>query len=297
MSIQSEYSRLVSKYLEEGMTGSEKVIFEEQLVSDPLLKAEFDHQNEIISGLRQYRKAQLKAKLDNVTITPGLLGVISQSGTLKTLSYVVTSILVGTGTYIYFAGKSTSEFHMTNIEAKLEVDHRLSLAKFTTPLDYRYDKSTQPAEWVEIKKAPSASKPKNTTEPANAIAFDVPQVAQDLPEEDAGQPDQILEKVVTQRTPFAAPVKLDRVDIENVTTNRYKFHYRMENNKLFLYGKFEASPYEIIEINSFQSKKLFFYYNGNYYRLRQDAIDISPLIQIDDQAVVAELDIIKSKNQ
>ena len=94
----------------------------------------------------------------------------------------------------------------------------------------------------------------------NAIDFDVPEINENLSSDLDPQPDQILEKVVSQNAPFTDVSKIEKVDIENVTTNRFKFHYKLDHNKLYLYGKFEASPYEIIEINSLQSKKLFFYF-------------------------------------
>lgn len=295
MSIQSEYTRLVNKYLDSNMSGSEKFIFEEQLTSDPLLKAEFDHQNEIIHGLKEYRKMQLKTRLDNVTINPGILGVISQSTTVKTLSYVVTSILVGTGSYMYFANEEVVHVNMPVIESKLEfVTPEISPFPFDMQLDYRYAKTAKPSLWIEEpEEAPEKESLKK--EQANTIDFNVPEVKDGVEEDVIPEPDQILEKVITQNVPFTEAVKIDKVDIENIVTNRYKFHYKLDNNKLYLYGKFEASPYEIIEINSYQAKKLFFYYNGQYYRLHQDINDISPLIKIQDQKVINELRIIKSK--
>lgn len=276
------------------MSGSEKFIFEEQLTSDPLLKAEFDHQNEIINGLKEYRKTQLKTRLDNVTINPGILGVISQSATVKTLSYVVTSILVGSGSYMYFAGEEVVHVNLPAIESKLEfVNPETSPSPFGRQLDYRYTKTINPSPWIDL--AEERPIVETLKEEANTIDFNVPEVKDDVAGDVIPEPDQILEKVITQNVPFTEAVKIDKVDIENVVTNRYKFHYKLDNNKLYLYGKFEASPYEIIEINSFQAKKLFFYYNGQYYRLYQDINDISPLIKIQDQKVITELNIIKSK--
>lgn len=296
MSIQSEYSRLVNKYLDNNMSGSEKYIFEDQLTSDPLLKAEFEHQNEIIGGLKEYRKSQLKTQLNNVSINPGLLGIISQSASMKTLSFVAASLLTGTGAYFYFSSNSNVRINtIAHVESKLDfVTSPWQLNDTKGKLDYRYSKSTNPADWAIVETETEVEAVISEVEP-NAIDFDVPEISENLSIDSDPQPDQILEKVVSQNAPFSNVSKIEKVDIENITTNRYKFHYKLDQNKLYLYGKFEASPYEIIEINSLQSKKLFFYYNGNYFRLNHDAKEISPLLSIQDPKVIKELNIIKSK--
>ena len=130
----------------------------------------------------------------------------------------------------------------------------------------------------------------------NSIAFSVPEVNDELSNDPVPEPEQILEKAVARSKSFVDAGEFSKVDIENVVNNRYKFHYRLDNNRLYLYGKFEASPYEIIEINSFQSKKLFFYYNGSYFKLNQNVNDISPLLKIENPDVISELNILKKKN-
>ena len=272
------------------MMGSEKEIFEEQLHVDPLLKSEYDHQNEIVSGLKEYRKSELKARLDNVSVTPGVLGVLSQAGSLKTASYLATSVLVGMGAYLYLSPDSIEYAELSYLHAKKEfIIQAPETNDPVSSLDYRFKKSTEPYSWIE------AEKVDNSNEGANNINFEVPSVNDGQSGDAMDQPEQILDKVVNHKSSVLGVSKIEKVDIENVITNRYRFHYRLIDNKLFLYGKFEASPYEIIEVNSYQSKKLFFYYNGKYYSLLQDIQQIAPLVEIQDQALVNELNIIKGK--
>ncbi|MFY0654243.1 MAG: hypothetical protein JXQ96_19555 [Cyclobacteriaceae bacterium] len=292
MSIQSEYTRLVNKYLDGQMSGSEQYIFEEQLIKDPMLKTEFDHQNEIVHGLKEYRKSQLKARLDNVSVGPGILGMLTQSSTMKTMSYVVTSLIVGTATYLYLSEEEIERVNFAGVDSKLEfLNMEYQEIALQNELNYRYSEKRTKGTWVEGTD-PIATPVENNSSNVN---FSVPEVSEDLSGDIIPQPDQILEKVISNNKALADPTKIDKVDIENVVTNRYRFHYRLDNNKLYLYGKFEASPYEILEINSYQSKKLFFYYNGNYFRLRQGVNEISPLIKIEDPTVINELNIIKTK--
>lgn len=298
MSIQSEYTRLVTKYLEGGMTGSEQYIFEDQITSDPLLKAEFEHQNEVVNGLKEFRKTQLKARLNNITVGPGIIGVLSQSASMKTLSYVVTSILVGAGSYYYFNSPITPKaVHFSSIESRL--DYLLPKSDYSAKgvdLNFRYNQETELTEWIPEEKTEQIIEPKDQANKISLVDFSVPEVGDDASTDLTPEPEQILEKAVTRSKSFVDAGEFSKVDIENVINNRYKFHYKLDNNKLYLYGKFDASPYEIIEINSFQSKKLFFYYNGNYFKLNQNVNDISPLLKIENLEIITELNILKKKN-
>lgn len=298
MSIQSEYTRLVTKYLEGGMTGSEQYIFEDQLTSDPLLKTEFEHQNEIVNGLKEFRKTQLKTRLNNLTVGPGIIGVLSQSVSMKTLSYVVTSILIGAGSYYYFNGpRKPKAVNLSYVESRLDfLLPEIDYSNNAVDLSYKYNQNTDLTEWIIEEETKKNGEAEEQTNKISLIDFSVPEVHDDVSTDDTPEPEQILEKAVARSESFVAAGEFSKVDIENVVNNRYKFHYKLDNNKLYLYGKFEASPYEIIEINSFQSKKLFFYYNRNYFKLNQNVNDISPLLKIENPEIITELNILKKRN-
>ncbi|MEP2510745.1 MAG: hypothetical protein ABJH72_15380, partial [Reichenbachiella sp.] len=89
--------------------------------------------------------------------------------------------------------------------------------------------------------------------------------------------------------------EVDKVNIQTINSRKYNFHYRLEDNRLFLYGKFSESPYEIIEISTPGSKKLFFYYHGDFYQLRKNASSITPLSKIENRELIHELDALKSR--
>ena len=299
MSIHSNYTSAVIKYLEGGMTGSEKVIFEEELASDPLLKAEFNHQSEIIGGLKNFRKAQLKARMDNITVGPGILGVLSQSANMKTLTYVVSSMLVGTGAYLHFSQDEAARMEFDAVNPHLEyMLSEQNVMESHKELDFRYLGSKQILEWVDPKVTqPEIMESIMQAEPANEVSFAVPEVVEDISGDIDTPSPEAIGAASAIKTNYVEAVKIDKVDIENVVSSRYRFHYRLDNNKLYLYGKFEASPYEILEINSYQSKRLFFFYNGHYFRLDKGIKSIAPLVQIDDKKVIQELNIIKAKNK
>ena len=75
----------------------------------------------------------------------------------------------------------------------------------------------------------------------------------------------------------------EKISIETISSRRYHFHYKIEDNRLFLYGKFNESPYEIIEINRAHDRQLFFYYYGDFYNLNERLVKITPLKKIKDR--------------
>jgi hypothetical protein len=131
------------------------------------------------------------------------------------------------------------------------------------PLEYKYE-STASAEmeWVEPV-ANRASKKGTPTEtvsvptPEPKHSFDVPQIAADTGDE-SGFLGEDMDAVAPVRLDDLSDVgSLHKMEIENIITNKYKFHYKLENGRLYLFGKFDVSPYQILELNNKSGKKLF----------------------------------------
>ena len=71
----SNYSKLVERYLEGEMSGQEAMEFEQLMNKDPMLAGEYNLQQDIVSGIKDYRKSELKLRLDNVDVTPSVFPV------------------------------------------------------------------------------------------------------------------------------------------------------------------------------------------------------------------------------
>ena len=57
---------LIDEYLTNRLTESEKVAFEQQVASDPSLKADVELQINILEGIKSLRASELIAMLNNV---------------------------------------------------------------------------------------------------------------------------------------------------------------------------------------------------------------------------------------
>ncbi len=292
----TESNKLIDDYLNGNLSSLDKEAFESQLSSDPNLKSELNHQSEIIEGIESFRKAELKTRLAAINLSPTILGIISQSAAIKTAVSVATVSIIGTGVYFYnktsfpilqrvdaiseYAIKETllpkaiDKIEFIQKAENSELPVKLSNAKFIEPIIVKEDlrkASTNNAIDFKVPLSP------NTAD--NSIDPDT----EELVENTNG-----LEKLADIGT-------FDKVDVENIIDKKYKFHYKYTSGRLYLYGKFDKSPYEIIEINARNDKRLFFFYQENYYRIEKNTSDVTAFEAIIDSDLIQELNIIKLK--
>lgn len=298
MAKNTEYSKVVEDYLNGDMSGSQKEMFETQLSSDPMLQSELSHQSEVIEGLESFRKAELKTRLAAINVNPTILGVISQSAMINSVTTVATTALIATGAYYYFDSPSM-DFELDRINS----------------VGYVLDEATLPESRIELtpvetkKISPVVITPKSqiadpTVEAKveaeendlkEALSFNIPNSPDDIESDIIPSTEEILESNTNNLEELSGVVKLDRVEIENIIDKKYGFHYRYLDGRLYLYGKFDKSPYEIIEINARSGKRLFFYYQDRYYKIEKATSEITAFETILDQELIKELNILKVK--
>jgi hypothetical protein len=86
-----------------------------------------------------------------------------------------------------------------------------------------------------------------------------------------------------------ANISATNVDVEIDSSNKkYDFHYQFASNKLMLYGSFDKSLYELIEING-ENAALFLFYKEQYFLLDQKQEKIVALKAIKDAGLIKKL--------
>lgn len=78
-------------------------------------------------------------------------------------------------------------------------------------------------------------------------------------------------------------------DIENRQHRLYDFHYQFLDNKLFLYGDFGQTPYEIIALNLAEGRHLFLKYDTRFYTIDSQQTEVAPLQAIEDSVLINAL--------
>lgn len=279
------------------MKGADRLVFEGRVESDPVLKEEFDQQMDIINSLKNQRKTELKSRLSEISVEPTLIGALLQSALIKPVIYGLTSLTVVTGSYLFYNIEPATHYHIERIEGKteyltasrinLDIKEKLSLPRIEgqehVVVNALIDK-------VDMEEAVHTSE--KVAVRTQSLSFEVPELGEDQ-EEDFKAPALVLES--PQKIELATETRVpDKISINQVNSRKYDFHYRIEDNRLFLYGEFNKSPYEIIEVNGASNKKIYFFYNGEFFHLRKGANDVTKLSSIEDQSLISKLESLKS---
>ena len=274
------------------MSKTEVADFEQMLVQDPLLSSEYSFQQDIINGVKDYRKAELKMRLDHVDVTPGLFQTVAGNTAVQATSVVMLTGVIFVGSYLWVEtperidlldfSVSSKTFELTESRFNENLPEELPLIELGT-----FDASNKTDEIAMIKIEDEFEESMEIVDP---IIPDV--VAPELA--DSGLDENILPEVeesiiITSQ----GENNINHVEIEIVTTSKRNFRYKFYNNKLFLYGDFNGIPYEILEINNRSGKKLFLYHDSYFFRINDNVTKSSLLRQVTNADLIKELMILK----
>jgi hypothetical protein len=296
----NKYSKQFEAYFGGEMSGPDRILFEGRAESNPEMKRELDHQSNIVEGLKAHRVAELKARLSSISVEPTLLATLMESSLIKSVSYGVATVAVATGAYFYYGSDARMDYHLDNLESKniYSFSAKNENVDLKT-IEYRYESDAEILDYIDpqpikvTKKAEVILEKAVAIDNTNQIAFDVPEVNENQHNEEFRGKDVDL-KALNKIDKVSGVSDVEKIDIQTIHSRKYNFHYRLEDNRLFLYGKFNVSPYEIIEISSPENKKLFFYYQDNFYRLRKSASTVTPLSQIENTELIKKLETLKN---
>lgn len=289
--------QLVGSYLDNEMSEIQRLEFEDQLVHNSELREEYNIQKDLIDGIKESRRLELKARLDNIPINTPLYQTIGFK------SVVVASISAGIGFGAYYLLDQKDELSLSEIdvtqqkEIVAEQEIIPEIPEAITPIVDDKKKSEQKPEAVKEKEpAPVVAKntaPEIKEEPAviqpNVIE---PDVIEGFEEEDFSSEEITVENQINNLEKVKENVE-STVEISTVKDKKNKFHYKFYENKLFLLGSFNEMPYEIIELNAKNGKSYFLFYNNNFYKLETDQLKPAPLEKIENDSLVNELKIIQ----
>ena len=276
----------IDRYLKGKLSEEERRMLEEKMQQDPLLAQEVTWQKDIYHALGDVRRATLKSRLDNVVVhpVPYLLGQ-------RWLTAAAVGTLLSVGVAYYYLGFDEPNPGSTPaIEAPVAYPQAYTL---------RQAPPTDASASTTLKAAP----PKESSSVPNRVA-NLSSVAPARTQR--AQPTVVPPQVMSQfgedtsavdYGDFAVPEKStlqenirpeENVTVEALSDSRYTFHYQFFDNKLYLHGNFDQTPYKIIALNTENDKKLFLEFNGSFYRIRVHEAAV-PLVKIEDPELVNNL--------
>lgn len=276
---------LVEDYLTHRMDDGARSAFEEQMNADPQLKAEVNLQKGIIEGVKSARAAELKAMLNNVPVG-GASSAITGKIAIATIS---AGIL---GTVLYFGFKPGAP------EDTIAPTEEITTEQPLTPsVETPKEQIESIAESVDVQPAEPEKKEKNTSpkevkpkkiEKVTPPSIDVMDFTEDV--------NSSKEEVAAPRSTNKPTLSASSIEVEFDNSNKnYSFHYQFKDSRLALYGPFDSSLYEIIELNG-TVHSVFLYYNDSYYHLDEKEHEIVPLIMIRDTELLRKLEEYRNKN-
>ena len=291
-------SDLINAYFGNEMTDAERHTFESRLQKEAQLKKEFEFQKEIVDVIKQTRKAELKAMLDKVPVS----GAAATSGTSKALTTAAVIGIMALGAYYFWPNDEEAStptavtVEQTIDEPKNDQQPQVSVTEVEpeetveSPAVIEQDEVSTPEEVVasnDIVETPVVSKEEvNASAGTPEINTPNPQTSFDTQEDLNDSLEAPGGKLVSK--PGEDHATLD-VEINNTHKN-FTFHYQFKSGKLFLYGSFDRSLYEILEINHQEGKAMFLYYRDKFYYLSAEQSKIAPLEPVKESSLIDKLE-------
>lgn len=283
----TNYER-IEAYLNNELSESEGQQLMQDVNSDPSLKSEFQFQESVIDGIKDYRKKELIARLDNIQVAS-----TGQSMLLKAIGLVGIATVVSVGTYFWV---NSGDDLPINIEETNNTEQIV-----TQP------EEAQEAAIDEIKKDDIAEEEAVTTETVAETVDSTPAVTAtpkedkptvipdvvipDVEEPESGTSLDVEEDLSAPEAMAASSIRLrSSTDVEVKLNKKYDFHYQVKNGGLILYGNFNNSPFEVIELNTNQGINSYLYFENHFYSLANDSEEIKPLKVIENKELIKELE-------
>ncbi len=287
---------LIDQYHSGNMTPEQIVDFEKQLESNPELKAESNFQSDIINGLREVRKSELKTRLNAIDMNPGWMEFVQQSTLVKSFGGVALATLIGSGVYLYAEKQEFTNDNQIAIEISApqqeELEFNYDYIEVANTDESNNVENTLLSQEMKADKSEaeisSAAKEETSTVPAPKLLtpdFNAPDP--NLIEEDGNFEAADLDVLPSVTTSAKKEIDVSTENVKNVNI-KYKYY----DGKLFLSGDFDKAPYEILEINSARGRRIYIQYLDKYYQVNTTD-KLSDLPEVTDQKLIQELKLLK----
>lgn len=309
MIINEHIEQLTDQYLRGELSGGERSSFEQLMSNDQAVAEHVHFQKQLVNGLADYRKLQLKSRLDAIQVAPGILGGASFiQATLKIASGIALVAVVGFGLYniVDFENDNEtvhvvdindgSKFITTNdtsIPEKPEVRPSTPVASIVETTEDSNESNTP--DIAKTGTGTSSKFPIKTVAEAKESSDFVPKVnipsLNDISDTKEFTPEEVSIPKVSGND-ITEEESSKPIDVKTINRKIEEIKYRYFDGKLFLYGDFKREPYEILEINSSSSRDIYLYYTDKYYKI-QMTDDVKTLSPIVDSKLIKELKIIR----
>ena len=252
--------------------------------SDTTLKAEYQFQQNVIDGIKAYRKEELIARLDNIQIASG------PSLLVKTIGIVGMATMITVGGYMWLNKDDNQPIAQDKAN---DIEQIVILPEETNEIAVT-DNNSEPADEETVSIQPIAESIEKEVRIADAeskVTPDMPNiVVPDVEEPESGATIDIDEDLTAPEALASSTVRLSTsTDVEVKFSKKHNFHYQVKDGGLILFGDFNGSPFEVIELKTNQGINSYLYFKDHFYSLLSDSEEIQPLITIENKLLIEEL--------
>ena len=267
---------LIDDYLSNRLNEQDRTAFEHQLQGDPALKEDVEFQRQVVQGVRQARAIELKNILNNVPVSGS-----SWSGG-KAAAAVMTAGLVAVSLYIYFKEDIQPVTPTEAIQQEITTppaDHVVEPS--VTPIPAPNSNESTSATTEQLKEKPKVLKENKPSSPVRKPDIQVVDPSSELTE---SKPE-----AAAHVSPGRSEISASKMEVmTGLSDKKHNFHYQFMQGKLLLYGPFDKSLYEILEIHG-EGHAVFLFYKENYYLLDERQEEITELKYIQDTELLKKL--------
>ena len=288
---------IIDLYIKGELSESQLDSFNKAIASDPNLQKEVDLQSDIINSIKQYRHQQLKSRFNSIEIpaaSPSNSVYWKFAASLAFVAALIggTSILVNNQN-----STNTSDLKQVNsLETVTSHNHINTTENTSSIAPFLNDdpNNTNNNSTVSLNSKNKSGKASKPTIKSNTATIDNPSTTSEEEMVMDSNPDRM-------NGDFEVPSINDgnsNSGIQNIRVNIIKekeLAYRFYNNQLYLHGNFGKSPYELYELNTSPEKRLYLYFESNYYELIQGKTKITSLTPIKDKASIDQLDQLRER--
>ncbi len=281
----------IEAYLSGQMTPEEVSQFESLLEVNPELQQQLTFQSEVINGIGQYRKTELKARLDALDPTPAWWTIAQLSPVGQFIGGGIIVGFLGIGTY-FVVNEQSADLPTEGIEitapnpvnVELEIPEIQPLPQLPVASVHSDGQIVEgDIEPDQEEKSPTADLKEDSFVPIVSVP--------DAGDVEADEEFQSNELPTPEETPETVTSE-NPIDVEIIDSKGSKVKYQYYEGKLYLYGKFQEEPYQILEINSAAGRKVYLYHLDVFYHI--EPVDKpSSLEKVEDVSLIKELTILR----
>jgi hypothetical protein len=273
----------IEKYLLGEMKQPEALAFEERMAGNDLLKQEVGFQREIIKGIGEARKLELKARLAQIPVSTSLVSTLLNSTWVKVTTGVVVVSTASILTYMQLDNQdSEPEVFIDTIDAPAISESVDLVIPDKDDKDEAEVKNPVPALVVKKEKKTIENQQDDAPE------IFVPEV--EIPEFEDNWTESDNE--VDPQPTFIEEENNTSISVEQYPGDRM---YRYFDGILTLRGDFDNVTYQLLELNNNEGKQFFIHVEDVYYSLPVTDTFVS-FVRISDRGLIKELDLLKSSN-